>query len=116
MKSDYENAVEAINKLDKRDIKFLVFNMLVGEKLKFEEISDLYVSYLELMKKHAKSRESLFNSCLQSSVSGMVKDNEPFFHSQMYVLMEKWTDDGWLDKHLNQRTEELIEKNRGFLK
>lgn len=116
MIGNYKEALKQVNALRGEEIKYLVFDLLYKKRLKYEEISEFYVRYLETEKELAKSKESLFANCLGSSISGSMDNNKPFFHSQAYVLVEKWLPAGWIEDNLSERTDEYIKKNRGFLK
>ena len=106
-----------LNKLNKGSILYLFTNLLNNNKINFSDLNVCYVNYLEQMKEVAISKESLFSSCLASYIEGLAqRDNEEeFFQSQAFVLLEKWLPNEWIDKNLNKRTDEFIIKNKTLI-
>lgn len=106
---------EQFKKLDSESKKYLIFWALCDKEIKFEEVSEVYVKYLEKVKKSNRRKESLFADCLASSISNSMGHNIPFFESQAYVLLKDWMPTGWLTKYLTEINDKDIAKNLELL-
>ena len=112
---NFSKLFKSVVKLTKGEKEFLIFELLRTEEVSFTTISQLYVKYLEVQKDKSLKKESLFASCLASSISGSLKEDKPFFHSQAYVLLNKWVPDNWIKKFLGKRKTKYIVHNKRLI-
>ena len=104
-----------ITKLKNDEKKHLILLLLRTEQIKYTEVSEEYIAYLEVKDKEALAKESLFGNCLAVAIRKPTKSELEFHQSQAYVLLEKWLPNEWLEKYLAKRKEDLIKKNRRLL-
>ena len=87
-----------------------ILKLLNDDIISFNKISELYVKYLENLKKKAHSKECMFANCLGSYLSGWKETNEPFFQSMAYILLKSREPRGFLKKYLKKKNEKDIKK------
>lgn len=110
---NYIEILEEVRKLDKSDTQSMILQLLLDKKVDYSEISAIYVKYLEILKQKNIRKESMFAQCLANAIRPCTE--KEWLHSQTFVLVEKWLPDEWINKYLNKRNDEMIEKNRRLL-
>jgi hypothetical protein len=107
---------EELEKLNKQELKIVIFRLLISKKLNYVDLSRIYVNYLERIDELNIKSKSLFANCLGAYIQGFAEDNKDFFESQAYVLLRNCVDERFFEKYLKNRKDELIKKNEEMLK